>query len=76
MSITAMLPPKALVKPDDFITPRTVNGFCPSAVPSVTRPPTARWFLSANSLDRMIESGCARNTSGSSITASSPLSRS
>ena len=48
--------------------PRTVNGFSPSTVPSGERVcPTASWFLSANSFDRMSESGCARNTSGSSI---------
>ena len=76
MSITARLPPNALVSADDFITPRTVNCLAPSTVPSATRPPTAIWFLSANSFDRMIESGCARNTSGSSTTAMSPLSRS
>jgi hypothetical protein len=72
----ARFPPKALVSPDDFMMPRTVNCFSPSAVPSARWPPTAIWFLSANSFDRMIESGWARNTSGSSTTASSPLSRS
>ena len=63
-------------QPDGFMMPRIVNCFSPSAVPSDRRLPIARPFLSANSFERMSESGCARKTSGSSTTASSPLSRS
>ena len=51
--------------------PRTVNRRSPSAVPSGTWLLTASPFFSANSFVRMIESGCARKTSGSSMTASS-----
>ena len=76
MSITARLPPKACVSPPDFMMPRTVNRFSPSIVRIGTFVPIPRPFRSANSRVTISESGCARKTSGSSTTASSPLSRS
>ncbi len=56
--------------------PRTVNCFSPSMVRIGTFVPIAMPFRSANSRVTISESGCARNTSGSSMTASSPVSRS
>ena len=51
MSITARLPPNALVSADDFITPRTVNCLAPSTVPSDNSPqkiPVTTAALAAN----------------------------
>ena len=75
MSMMARLPPNALVNPDDFMMPRTVNRFIPPTVPSANWLFTPRWFFSENDRVSMIESGWARKISGSSIAASSPLSR-
>jgi hypothetical protein len=74
--MTARLPPNALVKPPERMMPRTVNALSPTMVESVSRLPTCSAFRSANSFVTMMESGWARKTSGSSTTASSPLSRS
>ena len=56
--------------------PRIVNVWFPSIVPSTILLSACSPFRFANSSVTISESGCARNTSGSSITASSPLSRS
>jgi hypothetical protein len=56
--------------------PRTVNCFWPSIVRIGTFAPIPRPLRSANSRVTISESGCARKTRGSSMTASSPLSRS
>ncbi len=53
-----------------------MKSFGPSMVSSGTRLPRRSAFRSANGALIMIESGCARNTSGSSSIASSPAARS
>ncbi len=71
----ARFPPNALARPVDCMTPRTTNRFGPSIVPIGTTLFVSRRFRAANSRVTISESGCARNTSGSSTTASSPLSK-
>jgi hypothetical protein len=74
--MTAKLPPKALASPLDFMMPRIVKSLSPSIVLKGSLLPMPSWFSRAKVELTISESGCARNTSGSSITASSPLSRS
>ena len=75
MSMMARLPPNALLRPPVRRMPRTTNSLGPSMVSSGTRLPSARPLRAANAALIIIESGCARNTSGSSIIAASPLSQ-
>ncbi len=70
----ARLPPNAFARPPGAMIPRTTNCFGPSIVRIGMRLFDCRWFCSANSRVTISESGCARNTSGSSTTESSPLS--
>ena len=77
MSMIARSPPNALARPPGFMMPRTVNTWSPCMVRmrqlAVDRQAVCS---SANFLVTISESGCARNTSGSSIAASSAPSRS
>jgi hypothetical protein len=76
MSITARFPPKADDMPPDFMMPRTVKVFGPSIVCRLILSSIFVPVRAANSRVTINESGCAMNTSGSSITISSPASRS